>query len=44
MCKREIKWEACKDPTNPNPFSQGEVNFVETMLYDELEPDDESPT
>ena len=23
-------------PTNHNPFSQGEVNFVETMFYDEL--------
>ena len=30
-------------PTNRNPFNQGEVNFVETMFYDELEPDDESP-
>ena len=29
--------------TNRNPFSQGEVNFAETMFYDELEPDDESP-
>ena len=29
---------------NLNPFSQGEVNFVETMFYDELELDDESPT
>ena len=30
-------------PANRNPFSQGEVNFTETMFYDELEPDDESP-
>ena len=30
-------------PVNHNPFSQGEVNFVETMFYDELEPDNESP-
>ena len=30
-------------PANYNPFSQGEVNFVETMFYDELEPDNESP-
>ena len=30
-------------PANRNPFSQGEVNFAETMFYDELEPDDESP-
>ena len=29
--------------TNPNPFRQGEVNFVEIMFYDELVPDDESP-
>ena len=29
---------------NLNPFSQGEMNFVETMFYDELKPDDESPT
>ena len=31
-------------PANPNPFSQGEVNFMETMFYNKLEPDDESPT
>ena len=30
-------------PANHNPFSQGEVNFVETMFYEELEPDDENP-
>ena len=30
-------------PTNHNPFSQGKVNFVETMFYDELELDDERP-
>ena len=30
-------------PANHNPFSQGEVNFVETMFYDELEPDNDSP-
>ena len=29
-------------PANRNPFSQGEVNFAETMFYDELEPDDET--
>ena len=28
---------------NHNLFSQGEVNFVETMFYNELEPDNESP-
>ena len=31
-------------PANPNPFNQGEVNFVETIVYDKLELDDESPT
>ena len=30
-------------PSNHNLFSQGEVNFVEIMFYDELEPDNESP-
>ena len=30
-------------PANPNPFSQGEVNFVETIFYDELGSDDKSP-
>ena len=29
--------------TNPNPFRQGEVNFVETVFYNELVLDDESP-
>ena len=29
-------------PANRNPFSQREVNFAETMFYNELEPDDES--
>ena len=29
---------------NPNPFNQGEVNFVEMMFYDKLRPDDKSPT
>ena len=28
---------------NHNPFSQGEVNFVEIMFYDDLELDDETP-
>ena len=31
-------------PANCNPFNQEEVNFAETMFYDKLEPDDESPT
>ena len=30
-------------PANRNLFSQGEMNFVEIMFYDELEPDDENP-
>ena len=30
-------------PVNRNPFSQGEVNFAETMFYEKLESDDESP-
>ena len=30
-------------PANRNLFSQEEVNFAETMFYDELEPDDENP-
>ena len=31
-------------PANHNPFSEGKVNFVETIFYNELEPNDESPT
>ena len=31
-------------PANLNPFNQGEVNFIETMFYDELAVDDECPT
>ena len=31
-------------PANPNLFSQREVNFVETIFFDELKSDDESPT
>ena len=27
-----------------SPFNRGKVNFIETMLYDELAPDDECPT
>ena len=37
-----IKRSPVRILTNCNPFSQGEVNFVETMFYDELEPDDEN--
>ena len=28
---------------SPSPFSRGEVNFIETMFYDELALDDECP-
>ena len=38
-----IKRSPVRILTNCNPFSQGEVNFVEIMFYDELEPDDENP-
>ena len=31
-------------PTNPNPFSQGKVNFVETIFHNKLRPDDKSST
>ena len=42
--KRRLNGRAVRILANRNPFSQGEVNFVETMFYDELELDDESPT
>ena len=42
--KGRLNGRPVRIPTNRNPFSQGELNFVETMFYDELEPDDESPT
>ena len=42
--KGRLNGRPVKIPANHNPFSQGEVNFVKTMFYDELEPDDESPT
>ena len=41
--KGRLNGRSVRIPTNRNPFSQGEVNFVETMFYDELEPDDENP-
>ena len=41
--KRRLNGSPVRISTNHNPFSQGEVNFVETMFYDELEPDDETP-
>ena len=41
--KERLNKRLIRIPANPNSFSQREVNFVETMFYDELEPDDESP-
>ena len=41
--KGRLNGRPVKIPANRNPFSQGEVNFAETMFYDELEPDAESP-
>ena len=42
--KGRLNGRLVRIPANHNPFSQGKVNFVETMFYDVLEPDDESPT
>ena len=42
--KGRLNERPVKIPANCNPFSQGEVNFTKTMFYDELEPNDESPT
>ena len=42
--KGRLNGKLVRIPANLNPFSQGEVNFVETMFCDELELDDESPT
>ena len=42
--KGRLNGRPVRIPANRNPFSQGEVNFAETMFYNELEPDDESPT
>ena len=41
--KGRLNGRPVRIPTNHNPFTQGEVNFVETMFYDKLEPDNESP-
>ena len=41
--KGRLNGRLVRIPTNHNPFSQGKVNFVETMFYDELELDDERP-
>ncbi|XP_075674899.1 uncharacterized protein LOC142644106 [Castanea sativa] len=42
--KRRLNGKPVRIPANHNPLSQGEVNFVETMFYDELESDGESAT
>ena len=42
--KGRLNGRPIRIPTNLNPFSQGEVNFVEIMFYDMLELDDESLT
>ena len=42
--KGRLNGRPVRIPTNLNPFSQGEVNFVETMFYNELDLDDESLT
>ena len=41
--KERLNGRPVRIPANHNPFSQGEVNFVKTMFYDELELDNESP-
>ena len=41
--KGRLNGRPIRIPANHNPFSQGEVNFVETIFYNELEPNDESP-
>ena len=42
--KRRSNGRPKRIPTNPNPFNQGEVNFIEIVFYDELAPNDECPT
>ena len=41
--KGRLNGRPVRIPANRNPFSQGEVNFAETMFYNELELDDENP-
>lgn len=41
--KRRLNRRIIRILANPNPFNQGEVNFIETMFYDELAPDEEYP-
>ena len=40
--KGRLNGRLVRIPANRNPFSQEEVNFAETMFYDELESDDEN--
>ena len=42
--KGRLNGRPIRIPTNLNPFSQGEVNFVETMFYNKLAPNDKCPT
>ena len=42
--KKRSNGRPTRIPTNPNPFNQGEVNFIEIVFYDELAPNDECPT
>ena len=42
--KGRLNGRPIRIPANHNPFSQREVNFVETMFYSKLESDDESST
>jgi len=44
MCEKRLNGRPKRTLTNPNPFNQGEVNFVETVFYNKLVPDDECPT
>ena len=41
--KGRLNGRPVRIPANRNPFSQGEVNFAETMFYNELGLDDENP-
>jgi len=41
--KERLNGRPIRIPANQNLFNQGEVNFVETMFYNELAPDDEYP-
>ena len=41
--KGRLNGRPVRIPANRNPFSQGEVNFAETMFYNELELYDENP-